>query len=130
MFLLKGIIEQAERAGLKMGFPLRVVPISDDIAGVAHIISVVVRAAMIFGNIQPGDYAGMNKYAFERIFAFVNAFGPLGDITVACGGAIAMASVITDDSDDVWPVRRHQEEHRRPHRDMSKPGTSRLRCAD
>ena len=106
VFLLKGIIEQAERAGLKMGFPLRVVPISDDIAGVAHIISVVVRAAMIFGNIQPGDYAGMNKYAFERIFAFVNAFGPLEDITVACGGgAIAMGfPVITDDSDDVWPI--------------------------
>jgi len=106
VFLLKGVIDQAKRAGIKMGFPVRVVPISDDIAGVAHIISVVVRAAMIFGNVKPGDYDGMNKYSFQRIFAFVNAFGPLQDITVACGGgAIAMGfPVITDDSDDVWPV--------------------------
>ncbi len=61
---------------------------------------------MIFGAIQPGDYDGMNKYSFERIFAFVNAFAPVADITVACGGgAIAMGfPVITNDAEDMWKV--------------------------
>ena len=106
VFLLKGAIDQAERCGIKMGFPVRIVPVGPDIWGVAHIISVVVRAAMIFGAIQPGDYDGMNKYSFERIFAFVNAFAPVADITVACGGgAIAMGfPVITNDTEDMWKV--------------------------
>jgi len=106
VFLLKGAIDQAERCGIKMGFPVRIVPVGPDIEAVAHIISVVVRAAMIFGNIQPGDYDGMNKYSFERIFAFVNAFAPVVDITVGCGaGAIAMGfPVITNDSNDVDKV--------------------------
>ncbi|MDR0906803.1 MAG: CO dehydrogenase/CO-methylating acetyl-CoA synthase complex subunit beta, partial [Oscillospiraceae bacterium] len=39
-------------------------------------------------------------------FAFVNAFAPVADITVACGGgAIAMGfPVITNDINDMWPV--------------------------
>ncbi len=106
VFLLKGAIAQAERCGIKMGFPVRIVPVGPDIWGVSHIISVVVRAAMIFGAIQPGDYDGMNKYSFERIFAFVDAFAPVADITVACGGgAIAMGfPVITNDTEDMWKV--------------------------
>ncbi len=89
-----------------MGFPVRIVPVGPDIWCVSHIISVVVRAAMIFGNIQPNDYEAMNKYTFERIFAFVNAFAPVSDITVACGaGAIAMGfPVITNDTEDMWKV--------------------------
>jgi acetyl-CoA synthase len=106
VFLLKSAIDQAERCGIKMGFPVRVVPVGPDISAVSHIISVVVRAAMIFGAIQPGDWEGFNKYAFERIFAFVNAYKPVADITVACGGgAIAMGfPVITNDTEDMWKV--------------------------
>jgi acetyl-CoA synthase len=103
VFLLKSAITQAERCGIKMGFPVRIVPVGPGIEAVSHIISVVVRAAMIFGNVQPGDYDGMNKYSFERIFAFVNAFAPVHNITVGCGaGAIAMGfPVITNDTNDV-----------------------------
>ncbi|SHI18327.1 acetyl-CoA decarbonylase/synthase beta subunit [Sporobacter termitidis DSM 10068] len=103
VFLLKGAIDQAERCGIKMGFPVRIVPVGPGIEAVSHIISVVVRAAFIFGNVQPGDWEGFNKYSFERIFAFVNAFGPLENITVGCGaGAIAMGfPVITNDTVDV-----------------------------
>ena len=106
VFLLKGAIDQAERCGIKMGFPVRIVPVGPDIWAVSHVISVVVRAAMIFGSIKPGDYDDMNKYSFERIFAFVNAFAPVKDITVACGGgAIAMGfPVITNDIEDMWKV--------------------------
>ncbi len=106
VFLLKGASDQAERCGIKMGFPVRIVPVGPDIWCVAHIISLVVRAAMIFGNIQPNDYDAMNKSTFERIFAVVNAFAPVKDITVACGGgAIAMGfPVITNDTEDMWKV--------------------------
>ena len=55
---------------------------------------------------QPGDYDGHIDYSFHRIFAFVNAYKPVNDITVACGaGAIQMGfPVITNDTDDMWGV--------------------------
>ncbi|MDR3209389.1 MAG: CO dehydrogenase/CO-methylating acetyl-CoA synthase complex subunit beta, partial [Oscillospiraceae bacterium] len=106
VFMIGGIIDQAIEAGLSTGFPVRVVPVGPDIWAVGHIISLVERAAMIFGAVQPGDWEEFNEYSFHRIFAFVNAFEPVPDITVACGGgAIAMGfPVITNDENDMWPV--------------------------
>jgi acetyl-CoA synthase len=106
VFLIGGIIDQAERSGISMGFPVRVVPVGPDIWAVGHIISLVERAAFIFGAVQAGDWEAFNEYSFHRIFAFVNAFAPVRDITVACGGgAIAMGfPVITNDRDDMWAV--------------------------
>ncbi|MDR0916353.1 MAG: CO dehydrogenase/CO-methylating acetyl-CoA synthase complex subunit beta [Oscillospiraceae bacterium] len=106
VFLIGGVIQQALAAGVSMGFPLRVVPVGADIWSVGHIISVVVRAAMIFGNVQPGDWEEFNEYSFHRIFAFVNAYSPVPDITVACGGgAIAMGfPVITNETEDIQVV--------------------------
>ena len=106
VFLIGGIIDQLEEAGLTMNFDVRVVPLGPDIWAVGHIISFVVRASRIFGNVQFGDYDGFNEYTFERIFAFVNAYAPVPDITVACGaGAIQMGfPVITNDTDDMWRV--------------------------
>ncbi|MDR2572679.1 MAG: CO dehydrogenase/CO-methylating acetyl-CoA synthase complex subunit beta [Oscillospiraceae bacterium] len=106
VFLLGSIIDQAISADLKMGADLRIVPISRDYWGVSHIISVVARAAMIFGAVQPGDWPALNDYAFHRVFAFVNAFAPLKDIVVGCGGgAIAHGfPVITNETENVWRV--------------------------
>ncbi|MDR3303906.1 MAG: CO dehydrogenase/CO-methylating acetyl-CoA synthase complex subunit beta [Treponema sp.] len=106
VFLIGGIIDQAKRMKLNMGFPVRVVPVGPDIWAVAHIISVVNRAAMIFGAVQPGDQEGFDHYTFHRIRAFVNAFAPVADIVVGCGGgAIAMGfPVITNDTKDMWAV--------------------------
>ena len=106
VFLIGGIIEQAVEAGLSMGFPVRVVPVGEEIWSVGHVISLVVRAAMIFGAIQPGDWDGFHRYTFDRINAFVNAYAPVPDITVACGaGAIKMGfPVITNDTNDMWAV--------------------------
>ena len=91
-----------------MGFPVRVVPVGEEIWSVGHVISLVERTAFIFGNTQPGDYDAFNEYSFERVFAFVNAFAPVDDITVACGaGAIKMGfPVITDDAKDIMPIPR------------------------
>ena len=106
VFLVGDIIDQAERKGSGMCFPVRVVPVGRDIWAVGHVISLVVRAAMIFGAIQPGDFDGFQDYTFHRIRAFVNAFAPLRDITVACGGgAIAMGfPVITNETENIWRV--------------------------
>ena len=106
VFLIGRIIDQAKRAGVQMGFPVRVVAVGQDIWTVSHVISLVVRAAMIFGAIEPGDWDGFMEYTFVRIRAFVNAFKPVHDITVAHGaGAIAMGfPVITNDTADMWPV--------------------------
>ena len=106
VFLIGGIIEQAEQMGLAMGFPVRVVPVGEDIWSVGHVISLVVRATMIFGATEPGDYDAFMEYSMDRIFAFVNAYAPVNDITVACGaGAIKMGfPVITNDTNDMWAV--------------------------
>ncbi|MDR1821801.1 MAG: CO dehydrogenase/CO-methylating acetyl-CoA synthase complex subunit beta [Oscillospiraceae bacterium] len=106
VFLIGGIIDQAYEAGLNLGFGVRCVPVTDEIWGVGHIISLVERAAMIFGNVQPGDWEEFNEYSFHRIFAFVNAYEPVPDITVACGGgAIAMGfPVITNQTENMWAV--------------------------
>ncbi|MDR3225005.1 MAG: CO dehydrogenase/CO-methylating acetyl-CoA synthase complex subunit beta, partial [Clostridiales Family XIII bacterium] len=106
VFLLGEIIEQARRRELNMGFPVRVVAVGPDVWQVAHIISFVNRAAMIFGAVQPGDRWALDDYTFWRIHAFVNVFDPVSDLVVSCGGgAIAMGfPVITNDEKDMWPV--------------------------
>lgn len=97
--LVGGCIEQIKEAGYKTGFGVRVVPLGEDIESVIHIVSVALRAALIFGNVTPGDRAGLQNYTFDRINAFVNAFGPLDEKTVACGaGAIYYGfPVVTND---------------------------------
>ncbi len=106
VFLIGGIIEQADRMGVKMGFPVRVVPVGEDIWAVGHVISLVVRATMIFGATEPGDYDAFMDYTFQRINAFVNAYAPVNDLTLACGaGAVKMGfPVVTNDTNDMWAV--------------------------
>ena len=106
VFLLGGIIGQVKGKGMNFGFNVRVVAVGPDTWQVAHIISFVYRAAMIFGAIQPGDRWEFDDYTYYRIHAFVNAFEPVNDLTVACGaGAIGMGfPVITDDGKDMWRV--------------------------
>ena len=106
VFMIGGIIEQIHSAGVATGFPVRVVPVGEEIWSVGHVISLVTRATMIFGATEPGDAAAFHEYTFKRIFAFVNAYAPVPDITVACGaGAIKMGfPVITNDTEDMWAV--------------------------
>ncbi|MDO5346280.1 MAG: acetyl-CoA decarbonylase/synthase complex subunit alpha/beta [Lachnospiraceae bacterium] len=97
--LVGGIIDQCQELGYKTGANVRVIPLGKDVTSVVHVVSVAVRAALIFGNIQGGDAAGLMKYTLERVPAFVNAFAPLDEVVVAAGaGAIALGfPVITND---------------------------------
>ena len=97
-FLVGKVIDQAIEGGVKMGLELRVIPLGYDVTSVIHVVSVAVRAALIFGALEPGNLAGLLDYTSKRVLAFVNAFGPLSELVVACGaGAIALGfPVITD----------------------------------
>lgn len=97
--LVGGIIDQCEELGYKTGANVRVIPLGKDVTAVIHVVSVAIRAALIFGNITPGDAAGLMKYTMERVPAFVNAFAPLDEVIVAAGaGAIALGfPVITNE---------------------------------
>lgn len=101
--LVGGCIDQLEEKGYKTGANVRVIPLGKDVTSVIHVVSVAIRAALIFGNVTPGDAAGLMAYTKERVPAFVNGYGPLDDVIVAvAAGAIALGfPVITNDDHDV-----------------------------
>ena len=104
--LVGGVIDQCLEAGLNMGAAVRIIPLGHDVTSVIHVVSVAIRAALIFGNVTPGDAGNLMKYTFERVPAFVNAFAPLDDVIVACGaGAIALGfPVITNETENIFRV--------------------------
>ena len=104
--LVGGVIDQCLEAGLNMGAAVRIIPLGRDVTSVIHVVSVALRAALIFGNITPGDAGNLMKYTFERVPAFVNAFAPLDDVIVACGaGAIALGfPVVTNETENIFRV--------------------------
>jgi acetyl-CoA synthase len=98
--LVGKIIDQAIESKVKMGLEFRVVPLGYDVTSVIHIVSFAIRAALIFGNVQPGDLPELLKYTKERVPAFVNALGPLSELVVSAGaGAIALGFPVLTDQD-------------------------------
>ncbi len=124
--LVGGIIDQCEELGYKTGANVRVIPLGKDVTSVIHVVSVALRAALIFGNIKPGDAAGLMEYTMKRVPAFVNAFAPLDPVIVACGaGAIALG----------FPVITNEETFRVPkslivQKDVSKFNATSLEARD
>jgi len=81
------------------------VPLGYDVTAVIHVVTVAIRAALIFGNIKEGNLTGLLKYTKERVPAFVNTFGPLNEVIVAAGaGAIALGFPVISDWDVVASV--------------------------
>ena len=99
-FMVGGCIEQCAEAGVKMGLEFRVIPLGHDVTAVIHVVTVAIRAALIFGNVQPGDLAGLLTYTKERVPAFVNTFGAIDNVVVSAGaGAIALGFPVVVDID-------------------------------
>ena len=99
-FMVGDVIEQCAEGGVKMGLDLRVIPLGHDVTSVIHVVTVAVRAALIFGNLTPGDLPGLLAYTKERVPAFVNTFGPLNEVVVSAGaGAIALGFPVIVDQD-------------------------------
>ncbi len=99
-FLIGDVIEQCAEGGVKMGLELRVIPLGHDVTSVIHVVTVAIRAALIFGNVQPGNLAGLLEYTKNRVPAFVNTFGAIDAVVVSAGaGAIALGFPVVVDID-------------------------------
>ena len=99
-------IKHCHEAGMNLGEGVRVVPLGYEMQSVIHVVSVAVRAALIFGNIQPGDYKALYKYTMDRVKAFVNAYKPLSDEIVSYGaGAICLGfPVVSNETENMFRV--------------------------
>ena len=98
-FLIGDCIEQVAE-GVKMGLEYRVVPLGHDVTSVIHVVTVAIRAALIFGNVQPGNLGGLLEYTKNRVPAFVNTFGAIDAVVVSAGaGAIALGFPVIVDID-------------------------------
>ena len=99
-FLVGDCIEQCAEGGVKMGLELRVIPLGHDVTSVIHVVTVAVRAALIFGGVQPGDLGALLEYTKLRVPAFVNTFGAIDAVVVSAGaGAIALGFPVVVDID-------------------------------
>lgn len=50
-----------------MGYNVRIVPLGKEVTSVIHVVSVALRAALIFGNVTPGDAASLLTYTKDRV---------------------------------------------------------------
>ena len=99
-FLVGGCVDQIAASNVKMGLDFRVIPLGKDVTAVIHVVTVAIRAALIFGGVEPGNLAELLKYTKERVPAFVNTFGALDNVTVSAGaGAIALGFPVIVDVD-------------------------------
>ena len=99
-FMVGDVIEQVAESGVKMGLEYRVIPLGHDVTSVIHVVTVAVRAALIFGNLEPGNLGGLLEYTKNRVPAFVNTFGAIDNVVVSAGaGAIALGFPVVVDID-------------------------------
>ncbi|MGL4606771.1 MAG: acetyl-CoA decarbonylase/synthase complex subunit alpha/beta [Eubacteriaceae bacterium] len=86
-FMVGKVIDQAVAENIKMGIDLRVIPLGYEIESVIHVVSVAIRASLIFGAVAPGDFLAHRTYTKDRVKAFVNVFGPWDNKIIAAGAA-------------------------------------------
>ena len=99
-------VRHVAESGMTTGEGVRVVPLGYEMQSVIHVVSVALRAALIFGNITPGDFPALAKYTMDRVRAFVNAYKPLSDEIVSYGaGAICLGfPVVSNETENMFRV--------------------------
>jgi acetyl-CoA synthase len=80
--------EQLRDAGVQVGWSTRLVPFGKDTSAAIHAVGFATRAAMAFGGVKPGDYAGILRYQKNRVFAFVVALGEVTDEWYAAAAGV------------------------------------------
>ena len=99
-FMVGDVIEQVIGGGVKAGLEFRVIPLGHDVTSVIHVVTVAIRAALIFGAVEPGNLGALLQYTKERVPAFVNTFGAIDSVVVSAGaGAIALGFPVVVDID-------------------------------
>lgn len=86
-YLVGEVIDQAVEQKIKMGVELRVIPCGYDIEDVINVVSVAVRASIMFGATPPGEWEKHRIYTRDRVFAFVNVFDDWTPKIIAAGAA-------------------------------------------
>ena len=89
--------DQFADAGIKMGLDRLFYPVGF-FTGTVHALSFAVRAALTFGNIQPGDREGLTEYLKKRPKVIVIQNGKLNrlDAAFAFAALLHSASIVTD----------------------------------
>jgi acetyl-CoA synthase len=96
----KQFAEQLAEEGVQLGWETRLVPFGRDVSALIYALGFANRAALSFGGVKPGDYAGNLKYNKNRIFAFVLALGEVTpDKYAAAAGAINYGFPVIADTD-------------------------------
>ena len=96
----KQFAEQLHEEGVQLGWETRLVPFGSDVSALIYALGFANRAALSFGGIKPGDYAGNLRYNKNRIFAFVLALGEVTpDKYAAAAGAINYGFPVIADTD-------------------------------
>ena len=96
----KQFAEQLAEEGVQLGWETRLVPFGKDVSSLIYALGFANRAALSFGGVKPGDFAGNLKYNKNRIFAFVLAFGEVTpDKYAAAAGAINYGFPVIADTD-------------------------------
>ena len=99
-FMIGDVIEQVIGGGVRAGLEFRVIPLGHDVTAVIHVVTVAIRAALIFGAVEPGNLPALLQYTKERVPAFVNTFGAIDNVVVSAGaGAIALGFPVVVDID-------------------------------
>ncbi len=81
--------EQLAEEGVQLGWETRLVPYGRDVSALVYALGFANRAALSFGGVRPGDYAGNLRYNKNRIMAFVLAFDEVdADKYALAAGAI------------------------------------------
>lgn len=94
------VTKQLLRKGIELGWDTRIVPLGPDSEHTLYALDWAIRASLIFGNKNPGDYKEHLKYQKDRVFAFAISLGAVDDITLATGaGAINMGFPVICDAD-------------------------------
>jgi acetyl-CoA synthase len=96
----KQFAEQLAEEGVQLGWDTRLVPFGREVSALIYALGFANRAALSFGGVKPGDFAGNLKYNKNRIFAFVLAFGEVTpDKYAAAAGAINYGFPVIADTD-------------------------------
>jgi acetyl-CoA synthase len=118
------VAQQLLEADVQIGWNTRIVPFGPYISSAIFALGFANRAAMAFGNVQPGDYNKMLHYNKDRIFAFVNALGEVGtDWAGAAAGCVNWGFPTLADTDipEILPTGICTYEHvvaNVPHEEM------------
>ena len=99
-------IHQLQDEDIKMGLDVMLYPVGE-FTQVVHGLNFAIRAALTFGNVQPGDRERLQKYLTKRPKVFVLQLGPIDAIKAAAEFAVLLngSPTITDQEIEAIPEK-------------------------